>query len=123
MLIILHGEPKSTSSLYKMVCQGGFASVYMNKDAHALKDSYKRQAREQMVGYHTLTTDLEIDVKLFHGTLRKSDWDNFHKISMDSLTNICWLDDSQIMKATVEKFHDKLSPRIEINISEICQPA
>lgn len=118
MLIVLKGEPKSTSSIYRMVCQGGFPSVYMSPEGRKLKDSYKNQAMKQMVGQHTMTTDLEIDVKLYHGTHRKSDWDNFHKISMDALTNIAWLDDSQIQRAVVEKFYDHDEPRIEINIKE-----
>jgi Holliday junction resolvase RusA-like endonuclease len=37
---------------------------------------------------------------------------------MDSLTGIVWDDDSQIMRATVEKHKDKQKPRIEIYITD-----
>lgn len=116
MLIVLNGCPISTNSIYKMVCEGGTPSVYMSPEGRKLKDSYKRQAAAQMAGKYTLTTELEIYVKLYFSNKHKHDWDNHHKISMDALTNIVWIDDSQIMKATVEKFHDKDNPRMEIEI-------
>lgn len=50
---------------------------------------------------------------------RKSDWDNFHKLSMDALTGIVWADDSQIVEANVRKEYDPKKPRIEIVVNAL----
>jgi len=90
----------------------------MTPKARALKEDYKWQARQQYKGI-PLTENLSVDIKLYFGTKRKYDWDNFHKLSMDALTGIIWEDDSQIQRATVEKFYDKENPRIELVIKQI----
>lgn len=114
--ITLLGEPKSTNNIYKSMCRGKFASVYMSKDGKDLKDSYTKQAREQYTGL-PLEKELEVTVALFHGTKRRSDIDNFNKILFDSLTGIAWLDDSQIVVLTTRKYYDPNNPRIEIQIN------
>jgi len=111
--LILEGEPKSTGSIYRSMCRGNFPSTYMTNEGKALKESYQWQAKSQWKN-KPLTGDLEIDIKIFFGTKRKSDWDNFHKLSMDSLTGTVWVDDSQVQRAIVEKHYDKNNPRIEI---------
>lgn len=115
MIIILKGEPLSTGSIYRATCRGKFPTTYMTTTGKALKESYGWQAKSQWKD-KPLSGELEIAIKLYFGTKRKADWDNFHKLSMDALTGIVWVDDSQIQKATVEKFYDKQKPRIEITI-------
>lgn len=117
MQIILQGEPKSTNNIYKIVCRGKFGTYYMSKEGKDLKESYQWQVKSQYRG-KPLDGSLEVEIKLYFGTKRRSDWDNFHKLSMDALTGIVWVDDSQIQKATVEKFFDKANPRIEIIINQ-----
>jgi Holliday junction resolvase RusA-like endonuclease len=90
----------------------------MSKKGKILKEDYQWQAKTQFKG-ELLKGDLEIWIKIFFGTKRKADWDNFHKLSMDALSGIIWIDDSQIQKAHVEKYYDKLNPRIEIKIEEL----
>lgn len=114
--IVLLGEPKSTNTIYKSICRGKFASVYMSHAGRDLKESYTKQAKEQYAGV-PLEEDLEVTVGLFHGTKRKSDIDNFNKILFDSLTGITWLDDSQIVVLTTRKYYDASNPRIEIQIN------
>jgi Holliday junction resolvase RusA-like endonuclease len=117
--IILQGEPKSTQNIYKATCRGGiFASVYMSVQGKTIKESYQWQAKSQY-RKATLKGNLEVIIRLYFGTKRKCDWDNFHKLSCDALTGIVWEDDSQIQRATVEKYYDKKSPRIEIEIYDI----
>lgn len=116
MEIILKGEPKSTQNVYRHVCRGSFPSVYMNQEGKTLKESYQWQAKSQCK--KILSDELEVWIKIYFGTKRKSDWDNFHKLSMDSLTGIAWQDDSQIQIAHVEKQYDKENPRIEIIIKK-----
>ena len=113
--ITLLGEPKSTGSIYRAVSRGRFAGVYMSKQGKSMKESYIAQAISQ---WHSvpLQGDIEIDVKIWFGTKRRSDIDNFHKLSFDALTGIVWEDDSQIQKMTVTKNYDKSDPRIVITV-------
>jgi Holliday junction resolvase RusA-like endonuclease len=115
MEFTLLGEPKSTGSIYKITCRGRFGTYYMSQQGKKVKKSYIDQIKKQWIG-KPMTDLLELDIRLYFGTKRKSDWDNFHKLSMDALTGIVWEDDSQIVKATVEKFYSKENPRIEITI-------
>jgi Holliday junction resolvase RusA-like endonuclease len=110
-ILTLTGNPVSTNSLYRR--HGHF--IYMCKQGKDLKESYQWQAKSQWKGNPT-TKDVEIEVRLYFKDNRRRDWDNWHKILCDSLTGIVWEDDSQIKKASVEKFIDKKNPRIEINI-------
>ena len=87
----------------------------MTQKGKTLKESYQWQAKSQWM-QKPIETDVEIDIKIYFGTKRRSDWDNFHKLSMDALSGIVWEDDSQIIKATVEKHYSKENPRIEIEI-------
>lgn len=113
--IILKGEPVSTGTIYKAICRGNFPCTYMTPRGKTCKESYQWQAKSQWKG-KPLEEPVEVNIKIYFGTKRKVDWDNFHKLSMDSLTGIVFVDDSQIFKATVEKFYCKEDPRIEIEI-------
>lgn len=116
--IILHGEPKSTSHIYKMTCRGRFASMYMSKEGKMIKDSYIKQTKLQWAN-KAITGDVRVYIELYFGTKRKSDIDNFGKLLLDSLTGICWIDDSQIIDMRVVKKYDKNKGRIEIDIDVI----
>lgn len=111
--IILLGNPYSTNSLYRHA--RGIS--YVTKKGKDLKLSYIEQAKSQYKS-KPLSTFLNLEIHLYFGDERIRDWDNYHKISMDSLTGIVWDDDSQIMRATVEKHKDKQKPRIEIYITD-----
>ena len=51
---------------------------------------------------------------------RKSgDWDGPIKATCDVLNGIVWIDDSQIVRGTVERRDDKLNPRIEITTTQM----
>lgn len=121
--IILLGEPKSTSHIYKFTCRGRFASAYMSAQGKAIKESYILQARTQWKK-PLLTGNLAMFTFIYFGTKRKSDYDNFSKLCNDSLTGIVFEDDSQITKAYIEKRYDKENPRIELVVVpiELCTP-
>jgi Holliday junction resolvase RusA-like endonuclease len=112
--IVLKGNPISTNALYKPRANG----IYMTRDGHNLKQVYQWEAKKQW-RFPPLVGDLAVSVWLFFGDNKRRDWDNWHKISMDSLTGICWNDDSQIQQATVRKKVDTENPRIEIYIENI----
>ena len=113
-MIVLSGDPVSTNSLYK---RHGHI-IYMTTAGRQLKESYQWQAKIQW-NRPILQGEIEITIRLYFRDKRRRDWDNFHKLTMDALNGIVYKDDSQIKKATVEKFIDSISPRIEISIIEI----
>jgi Holliday junction resolvase RusA-like endonuclease len=118
MNITLLGEPKSTQHIYKMSCVGGFARMYMSSEGKALKESYQWQAKSQHSG-PPFEGPVSVSIVLYFQTKRQGDWDNFHKISMDALTGIVWVDDKQIKSARVTMSYDKKNPRIEIEVSRL----
>ena len=92
----------------------------MKPVAKAMKDSYIIQAKNQYK-VPPLNDLLSIYIRLYFKDKRVRDVDNWHKISLDSLTGIVWNDDSQIRLATIDMVncYDKDSPRIEIIIEKI----
>jgi Holliday junction resolvase RusA-like endonuclease len=68
-------------------------------------------------GAPPLKGDINVSITLFC-TKRRSDWDNFHKLSCDALSGIVYEDDSQIKDAYVAVRYDKARPRIEILVDE-----
>lgn len=118
MKIILKGKPISTSHAYG---QKGRIR-YMTKEARTLKEDYTWQAKNQWRG-EVLKDDLEVYIKLFFNNKLRRDWDNWHRLSQDSLQGIVFENDVQIQKATVEKFIDKENPRIEIEIKKFSTEA
>jgi Holliday junction resolvase RusA-like endonuclease len=55
-------------------------------------------------GAPPLKGDINVSITLFC-TKRRSDWDNFHKLSCDALSGIVYEDDSQIKDAYVAVAH------------------
>jgi len=115
MEFILKGNPLSTNHIYKSMCRGKFASVYMSKDGKDLKESYQWQLKSQYKG-KPLKTDIDLRIELFFGDNRKRDIDNYNKIVIDSLTGILFEDDSQIQSLLIIKNKDLKNPRVEIQL-------
>lgn len=90
----------------------------MKSDAKDTKNSYIMQARYQYKG-EPLKTSLSVYIRIYFWDKRVRDWDNWHKISMDSLTGIIFDDDSQIKVATVQIMQPEKDARIEIIIDSI----
>ena len=111
--IVLTGNPISTNNCYY---HAGKGVAFMTPKAKALKNDYIKQIKQQWKS-KPLENTLELGIKLYFGDKRQRDWDNYHKLSQDALNRIVWLDDVQILKATVEKFYDKENPRIELQIN------
>lgn len=113
ILITLPGEPISTQHIYGH--SGG--RKYLTRKASDRKGEYQWEAKSQYKG-EPLEGKLSISVIVYFGTKRGegSDWDNFHKLSMDALNGIVWEDDCQIREAQVLLEYDKKKPRIEIRV-------
>lgn len=92
---------------------------YMKKDAKSLKDNYILQAKMQYKG-KPIKTSLSVYIRLFFNSNHVRDWDNWHKLSMDSLSNIIYDNDSQVKVATIQMMQaDKENPRIELIFDEL----
>ena len=113
--ITLKGTPQSVNHCYKTMCRGSFPTRYMTPKAKTLKEDYQWQIKQQYKGL-IHTNPLKVKMKLYMKTHRKSDIDNFNKITFDSLTGLIWEDDSQIEDLNIQKFVDKENPRIELEI-------
>lgn len=110
--IVLTGAPISTQHAYGQTGN----RRYMTTKAKNLKESYQWEAKSQWKD-EPLECDLFVDIVLYFKDKRRRDWDNWHKISQDSLEGIVYKDDSQIQEAHVIKAIDKNNPRIEICIN------
>jgi Holliday junction resolvase RusA-like endonuclease len=84
-----------------------------------LKEDYQWQIKSKWKGKKLIKGDVGIEVKLFFGTKRKQDIDNFSKILLDAFTGIVWEDDNQIQCMLVEKDYSKKEPRVEVEVYEI----
>ena len=115
MKITLTGNPKSTQTCYRYACRGNFPTMYMTKACSDLKESYQWEVKSQWKK-EPLTGDVKLEVKLFFGTKRKADIDNFNKLWGDALSGIVYEDDSQITVLHLYKDYCKENPRIEIEI-------
>lgn len=112
--IVLTGSPMSTQHIYGQ----RWRIRYMKKKAKDLKDKYILEVQQQRRWKKCIETPVVIDVKIYFWDKRKRDWDNYHKLAIDSLEWIVIQDDVLILKATVEKLYDKGCPRYEITISD-----
>lgn len=71
-----------------------------------------RKAKLKPVAY-----DVEVEL-LWYRQRKCGDIDAILKSLFDSLQNILWVNDSQIMRCTITKLHDKLNPRIELKMKK-----
>ena len=111
MRLILRGKPYSTNSLYR---RHGH-TIYMSKEGRDLKQSYQWQVKSQCK-QPISKEPLKIAIDLFFPDKKKRDIDNYHKILLDSMSDIVWKDDSQITEMKVVKTIDNLDPRIEVEV-------
>lgn len=119
MNFTLLGEPLSTQHLYGLTCRGKFPTRYMTAKGKALKESYQWQIKSQFRGQKVIKGDIGLEVKLYFGTKRKQDVDNFNKILFDAFSGLVFEDDCQIQCVLIEKKYDKKNPRIEVEVYEI----
>jgi len=90
----------------------------MTEKGHSLKHSYWIEIKQQYKG-SPLEGELFLDMKIYFGDKRKRDIDNYSKIVLDSMNKTVYDDDHQIKKMHIEKFYDKIKPRVEVTIKKI----
>jgi Holliday junction resolvase RusA-like endonuclease len=111
--IVLSGEPKSTQHVYRSTCVGGYARTYLSNNGQALKEAYqhghsgKKSRSKGRLRFQSRSTSAPNAA--LTGQLQK--------VSLDALTGIAYLDDSQIGTLTIARAYDKRYPRITIDIT------
>jgi len=113
------GRPRFTN-------RGKFTSVYTPKKTKDYEENIKFLAMEQYDG-KPLTGALKCEIVFYLRRPKsvkrkypvvKADLDNYLKSLLDSLNNIAYKDDAQIITITASKYY-ATSGRIEVKISEV----
>ena len=97
--------------------------VYEPKKITEYKAEIAQAARLAMKDSEPMTGELSAVIRLYRKYKRCSrrfgDFDNLAKAVLDALNKIVYDDDAQIVKCTIEKYTDKLNPRVEVEVQEL----
>lgn len=111
MKITIPGNPISVNQLYR-------GRRFLTRDGEAAKFTYKSEAwsqwRKKPIGKGI---PVSLEVIFYFPDARRHDIDNCLKGLLDSLTGVCWEDDSQITELHVWKYVDVKKPRVELSFS------
>lgn len=84
------------------------------------KSAVATAAKVAMCGKNPIENPVKVNLKLWRKykptSRRYGDFDNHAKSICDALNKIVWLDDSQVVSATVEKYQST-TPKVEIEIN------
>jgi crossover junction endodeoxyribonuclease RusA len=94
-----------------------YATVNGRRVQSAAGRQYKHDvaiiARAQ--GAQRLDGEVRVELRFFRPR-RSGDLDNLLKATLDSLTGICWRDDSQIVGIEAHRLEDKARPRVDVRV-------
>ena len=100
---------------------GRGGKVYQSEKITAYKNVIGYAAKNAMQGKPPTLDALKINLRFyrrFKATSRRfGDCDNLAKAVMDACNGVLWLDDSQIVSLTAEKYQG--TPKIEVEITPI----
>lgn len=102
----------STNALYTT---SRFGKRILTKKARVHKEAIAWEAKAQVGAQKPMKGELQVEVHWHMPDKRRRDLDNI-KMVLDSLTSICWEDDSDIWVLRIFKYIDKEKPRFEITI-------
>lgn len=108
--VTLIGPPPLINRTYKI----GMNSFYKDNEQSSRQDSYRTQARAQ---YRQKPKKGPLSVVYeFYYSRSNTDWESGVKGTQDALNGILWIDDVQIVEATVMKYHNTKNPRVDITV-------
>ena len=113
MQIILSWQVPSNQHIYLQ----RWHIKFMKKEAKILKAKRQEEVKKQREWY-PMEWDIRMWIRYHHWSRTKRDIDNYAKLVLDSMTGICFNDDSQIQFLYLSKFYDKENPRVEIEIKQ-----
>lgn len=100
--------PPLLNRLYKI----GGNRIYKDYRAAVYKNQVWLACHEKKI--KSTDANLELEIKWYRQRLT-GDIDGILKCLLDSLEGCIYVKDSQVMKITIEKLHDKKNPRIELD--------
>lgn len=100
--------PPLLNRLYKI----GGKRIYKDYRAGVYKSQVWLACHENKI--KPTDAELELEIKWYRQRLT-GDIDGILKCLLDSLEDCIYVKDSQVMKITIEKLHDKKNPRIELD--------
>lgn len=96
--------------------------VYELPKMKAYKSSVALAALVAMQGKEPIENPVSCKIKLWRKykptSKRYGDFDNHAKSICDALNKIVWIDDSQIISCTVEKYQSA-TPKVEVEVNEV----
>jgi Holliday junction resolvase RusA-like endonuclease len=135
VLLLIPGEPVAQGRP-RFRKHSNFVSAYDPKESKDYKEMVKQIASQSFSWppiENAIRFKLDIYVKIpksfskaksksaLEGAIRPSkrpDWDNYAKGVADALSGVCYVDDGQIVTATVNKYYSD-EPRVEVTIEEV----
>jgi Holliday junction resolvase RusA-like endonuclease len=106
--------PTSTNKLYARTRKG----VRLSDEARIYKEyaslTAANQWHQKYNQYDPLKGDISVTYR-FYGS--NADWDNLCKVLGDSMNNIVWRDDVQIIEAHVYMFRKDPIRRVEVSVT------
>lgn len=135
MKIVIDGVP-CPKGRPRFAVRGGFARAYTPAKTRSHEEVIRHAGIEAMNGLEPLTEALRVTISFFMPIpkstskkdrqlmidgdiqhIKKPDVDNMAKLVCDSLNEVAWVDDSQIVRMVASKHYSDY-PRTEIEIEE-----
>lgn len=111
------GYPPSANTCWRNVA----GRTLVSKEYRAYKEKAKWLCWQQLGRLAPLEGELVVHLVLYRPR-RVGDIDNRIKPVFDSLNGVAWVDDSQICHLEVDRFDDKLDPRVEVEVESAFKP-
>jgi len=120
--IIHYSTPPSTQHIYQYVAFArGKMNKFMTPKAKKWKKEFIETIKAQLPDNWEMwgkEKELKVFVEFVFPTRHKHDVDNYSKLIFDSMNELVYDDDSQIISCTVSKSYEKNEPRTWIDICE-----
>ena len=115
-MIVLPWAPLN-NVYYRHTARGGHVHVYLSPEGKAYKELAGWKAREQFHG-EPLEGPLSIVARCYRPRA-VGDWDGPLKALCDSMENVLYVNDSQIVEAHIYRCDSRSDPRIELEVTEV----
>ena len=109
-------KPVGTNSAYRKRRQG--YGMYLSDEAKSYKEILAAGAYNAMAGNRDFFKKPKVFLVFTYGDARKRDADSAIKLSLDSMNGIVYLDDSDVIHVSADKFYRKGCPSVRITVEE-----
>lgn len=116
--LILKFIPMLLNRLYVPIVRNGKASMIKNPAAKQSRDHIFYEAMRQKVN-KKLDGDLSMKIDFCYKGKRNKDIDGLLKLLFDSLNNVCYHDDEQIVELIVRKHRNQKEDEVIISLEPV----